>query len=459
MPGRGAHSGAPLPEGSRFHQTHQIAHPVAAASAIAVGAVVFLAVGLVVGTLRGPDLLREYVPSLAGELGMTEEAQAEVERLDDGYGGELARRVAAVSSDLARSAVSAPSLDEATAGALQGLVSSSDPGARYLDAEELAAAEGGVGGATGVAAGGRAVTTETRGSVGVIAIASFETGVSRDVEAAVADFKARGVTSLVLDLRGNAGGSLREAVDTASLFLRGGTVAEVVSGDGSSRRLAADAGRQAAEGPLAVLVSDGTGSVAEAFAAALQEHRRAVVVGQATAGDASVRSLRTLSFGGAVVFATATFLTPDGNDVSGTGVAPDLVVARPASGEAFGEASGDGSGYGSGPETGSESGSASGLASGSADAASPTAKDTALDAAADLLASWAESGGIEGALQAARRLSAAVDDAASGAADLIASMESSAADGQAAPETSADDRADDYTAASVDDRAGASSEG
>ncbi len=340
--------------------------------------------GLVLGTLHGPDLLREYVPSLAEELGMTEGPQVEVERLDDGYDGELARRVAAVSSDLTRSAASAPSLDEATAGALQGLVSASDSGASYLDAEELASTEG--------AAEGGAVSARTQGSVGVIAISSFETGVASEVEEAVADLEARGVTSLVLDLRGNAGGSLREMVDTASLFLRGGTVVEVVSGDGSSRRLAADAGKQVAEGPLAVLVSNETGSVAEAFAAALQEHRRAVVVGQVTAGDASIRSVRTLSFGGAVVFATATFLTPDGNDVSGTGVTPDLVVARSASG--------------------------------TGDVSARPAKDTELDAAVDLLASWVEPDGIEGALQAARRLSEAVNDATSGAADLIASMES-----------------------------------
>ena len=344
--------------------------------------------GLVLGTLHGPDLLREYVPSLAAELGMTEEPQVEVERLDDGYDGELARRVAAVSSDLTRSAASAPSLDEATAGALQGLVSASDSGASYLDAEELAAAEGD---AIGGASGG-AVSERTQGSVGVIAISSFEEGVASEVEEAVADLEARGFTSLVLDLRGNAGGSLREMVDTASLFLRGGTVVEVVSGDGSSRRLAADAGKQVTEGPLAVLVSNETGSVAEAFAAALQEHRRAVVVGQVTAGDASIRSVRTLSFGGAVVFATATFLTPDGNDVSGTGVTPDLVVARSASG--------------------------------TGDVSARPAKDTELDAAVDLLASWVEPDGIEGALQAARRLSEAVNDATSGAADLIASMES-----------------------------------
>ena len=168
--------------------------------AFVAGAVALVCAALVVGTLYGPHVLREYVPSLADDLGILVEPEAELERLDDGYNGELTRRVAAVSAELQRSAYEAPTLDEATAGALQGLVESVDAGALYITPEQL---ESGLyGGDPAELVGAHLYAT-----VGVLAVSRIEPGVAAELAAAIADLEADGATALVLDLRGNPGGS------------------------------------------------------------------------------------------------------------------------------------------------------------------------------------------------------------------------------------------------------------
>ena len=405
------HSGAPEGAGPRIRKPH----PVATASALVAGAVVLVCGGLVAGTLWGPRVLRAWVPTLADDLGVLVEPEAEVERLDDGYGGELARRVAAVSADVVRTALDAPTLDEATAGALQGLVSAADPDGAYLsaaaygrlagedagaaDAEASvdadAAGEGGTDGASdgagagdedaagggsddgtdGAPAGEAAdangpdgadgagaadgdaealdgtdtagasarVTARLAGDVGVLTLSDLGTGAADELAAAVSDLLDQGARGFVLDLRGNPGGSLNEAVAAASLFLDGGTVVQTVDGAGDRSRVFADPDAQLTDAPLAVLVSDGTGSAAEALVAGLQDHARCVTVGQRTAGHGTLQTLKTLSFGGAVAFATASFVTPDGDEVEDVGLAPDVEVAAPAvSDVAAGEGGADG---------------------------------------------------------------------------------------------------------------------
>ena len=296
-------------------------HRFATALALAVGAVVFVGVGAVVGTLWGPQLVRTYLPSVAAEVAAFQGPQPVVEQLDDGYQGELVRRVAAVSAELGRSAYVVPTLEEATAGALQGLLTSSDAYALYLDPASYAAP------ADGESPDGEALVTGSLcEDVGLIAIERLTPGVAEAVARQVEALRNEGARAFVLDLRGNPGGSLNEAVGVASLFLDGGTVAEVIHADGTIDRIAADSAATLASEPLAVLVSSDTGSAAEALAAALQDHRRALLVGTVTAGRGGVQVVKTLSFGGAVAYAVSVFRTPDGYVVDGRGIAPDLVV-------------------------------------------------------------------------------------------------------------------------------------
>lgn len=290
----------------------------ATALACTAGAVALVCAGLALGTLYGPGLVRAWLPSVADELGILVEPEPQVERLEDGFDGELARRVAAVSAELQRSAYHAPDLAEATAGALGGLLAAADPDAEYL-------APG------GGRQAGDTVEARMEGSCGVVAVARFAEGTADDVAAAVGDLLDRGARALVLDLRANPGGSLNEAVATASLFVRGGTAVERLDADGSAQRVAVEGSRWMTDAPLAVLVSGETAGVAEALAACLQDHGRALLVGQTTAGRAGVQTVMTLSFGGAVAFSTASFRTPDGNEVQGVGVRPDVAVSPAAS--------------------------------------------------------------------------------------------------------------------------------
>lgn len=296
-------------------------HRCATALACLVGAVVFACAGIVVGTLMGPQWLRAYLPSVASELNMATTPTTMVEQLEDGYSGELVRRIAAVGNELERSAYEVPTLEEATAGALQGLLSASDPYALYVDAEAY-------GSGKIIASDDETPPVHSRlvDGVGIVVVDALMPGVAEDVAAQMEALRDEGAQGFVLDLRSNPGGSLHEAVMVASLFLEGGTVVEVIHADGSSERIAANPGDTVMAEPLVVLVSSDTGSAAEALAAALQDHHRALLVGSVTAGRGGVQVVKTLSFGGAVVYATSMFRTPDGYVVEGRGIAPDLVL-------------------------------------------------------------------------------------------------------------------------------------
>ena len=298
-------------------------HPVATALALAVGAVALVCAGLAVGTLHGPAALREYVPALADDLGILVEPEPELELLDDGLEGELARRVAAVSAELQRSAYDVPTLEEATAGALGGLVAATDPSAIYIAPEDLE---------TGYYAGDPAELVASRlyGTVGVLTLERVEPGVAQVLAAHIEALVAQGAGAFVLDLRGNPGGSFNEGVAVASLFMEGGTVAEVADAAGRVERVSVNHGACVTQAPLAVLVDGGTGSAAELVAAALHDHARATLVGERTCGNGTVRSVKTLSFGGAVAYATGEFYTPDGNRVDGVGITPHVEVAPTA---------------------------------------------------------------------------------------------------------------------------------
>lgn len=297
-------------------------HRFATALAWVVGAVLLLGVGATAGVLWGSGLLWTYAPGVAEGLGLVQASDSVLEQLEDGYDGELARRVAAVSAELGRTAYRVPSLDDATAATLQGLLASADPHALYLDPEDYArsvdVAENSQGDAL--------VEGSLVDGAGVIVVHQLTPGVADAVADRVESLRGEGASSFVLDLRGNPGGSLHEAVLVASLFMNGGTVAEVINADGTVDRVAADPSAQVATEPLAVLVASDTGSAAEALAGALQDHRRALLVGAVTAGRGGVQVVKTLSFGGAVVYAVSAFRTPDGYVVDGRGIAPDVVL-------------------------------------------------------------------------------------------------------------------------------------
>jgi carboxyl-terminal processing protease len=154
-----------------------------------------------------------------------------------------------------------------------------------------------------------------------IAIDAFTLGTGEQVRAAVA---AAG-HGVLLDLRGNSGGLVEEAVAVASTVLDGGLVA-TYDVHGKQQALYAAAGGDTAK-PLVVLVDGGTMSAAEMLAGALQDRGRAVVVGSRTFGKGSVQMPSTLPDGSVAELTVGHYSLPDGRGVDGHGIEPDVQVS------------------------------------------------------------------------------------------------------------------------------------
>lgn len=170
----------------------------------------------------------------------------------------------------------------------------------------------------------RPVHARLAGSVGVIRISAFSRGAARQTTAAVKQLTRRGARALVLDLRGDPGGLLSEAVGVASLFLRGGS--SVVSLAGAHRPLRIIYARPGGPTtiPLAVLVDGASASASEVVAGALKDHGRATIVGQPTFGKSLIQEIDRLPSGAALKLTVARYLTPAGVDISRGGVQPDV---------------------------------------------------------------------------------------------------------------------------------------
>ena len=170
------------------------------------------------------------------------------------------------------------------------------------------------------------VTIEYYGDqhVGYIRLKQFTQNSASLVEKALRDLEAQGAESYVLDLRDNPGGYLSQAVDVASLFMNSGTVVEIKTVDGQSAKAAS--GKVATAAPLIVLLNKNTAAAAEVVAAALKENQRATLVGVTTLGKGSVQVLHELSFGGAMRYTAAYYLTPEGHAIDQVGVTPTVLV-------------------------------------------------------------------------------------------------------------------------------------
>ncbi|MFF7879227.1 S41 family peptidase [Streptomyces sp. NPDC007896] len=160
------------------------------------------------------------------------------------------------------------------------------------------------------------------GGVTVIKVAAFTKGVGDAVRNAVE--QAPEHAGIVLDLRGNSGGLVTEAVTAASAFLDGGLVA-TYDVNGAQRSLHADPGGDTTR-PLVALVDGGTMSAAELLTGALQDRGRAVVVGSRTFGKGSIQMPSRLPDGSVAELTVGHYRTPAGHAVDGRGITPDLEV-------------------------------------------------------------------------------------------------------------------------------------
>ena len=137
------------------------------------------------------------------------------------------------------------------------------------------------------------------------------------------------VTGFVIDLRNNPGGLLNQAIMVSDAFLEKG---EIVStrgrGSQDSDRVNARPGDLAKGKPIVVLINGGSASASEIVAGALQDHRRAVVIGTRSFGKGSVQTIMPLQGDGAMRLTTARYYTPSGRSIQALGVSPDILVEQ-----------------------------------------------------------------------------------------------------------------------------------
>jgi len=161
-----------------------------------------------------------------------------------------------------------------------------------------------------------------------VRLSSFSNDSAEKLREAFEESRAAGARRFVLDLRNNPGGSLDQAVEIAGYFLKPGSVVYIrEDASGEREEIEVGDGVERTDAPMAVLVNGGTGSSSEILAGALRDNDRAVVIGKKTFGTGTVLKEFVLRDGSAILLGVAEWLTPDGDFIRGTGIAPDVEVS------------------------------------------------------------------------------------------------------------------------------------
>ncbi|KUP92988.1 S41 family peptidase [Tritonibacter horizontis] len=180
-----------------------------------------------------------------------------------------------------------------------------------------------------------AVRARTEGDTVVLRVTTFNEQTTPNLEESLKEQAEElggmdSVNGIVLDLRNNPGGLLNQAISVADSFLESG---EIVSTRGRNpedgERFNASPGDLVGGKPIVVLINGGSASASEIVAGALQDHRRAIVVGTKSFGKGSVQTVMPLRGDGAMRLTTARYYTPSGRSIQALGVSPDIVVEQP----------------------------------------------------------------------------------------------------------------------------------
>jgi len=167
---------------------------------------------------------------------------------------------------------------------------------------------------------------------GYIRISNFQSRTAPQLLEAINDLKEENKASLkglVLDLRNNPGGVLNAAAEVSDLFINKGKLVYTEGRiDNSHYEYNAKPGDILDGAPVVVLINGGSASASEIVAGALQDHRRAIVMGSKSFGKGSVQTIQELRSGGAVKITTARYFTPNGRSIQGAGITPDIVLDK-----------------------------------------------------------------------------------------------------------------------------------
>ncbi|MBA1148949.1 S41 family peptidase [Ectothiorhodospiraceae bacterium WFHF3C12] len=167
---------------------------------------------------------------------------------------------------------------------------------------------------------------------GYVRITNFQSNTGPAARQAIDALKAQSggdLKGLVLDLRNNPGGVLNAAVEVSDAFLADGRIVYTEGRiDRAEMSFSATPDDVISDAPLVVLVNGGSASASEIVAGALQDHKRAVIMGSQTFGKGSVQTILPLQGGAAVKLTTARYFTPDGRSIQAEGIAPDVELQR-----------------------------------------------------------------------------------------------------------------------------------
>ena len=169
------------------------------------------------------------------------------------------------------------------------------------------------------------LASQTMSGVGYIKIPYFEKGTAAQFRTALADARQRGVRKLIVDVRGNAGGSIDEAIAAADELLTSGLITSVEGRKVEAKRWQADRDT-AFDGEIEVLADMSSASGAEVFAGAIRGNNRGKLIGVTTYGKAIVQRFIPLPSGGGVQMTVAHYTTPDLKAIGDAGLKPDVTV-------------------------------------------------------------------------------------------------------------------------------------
>lgn len=163
---------------------------------------------------------------------------------------------------------------------------------------------------------------------GYVRLTQFNESAAKDIKEAMESMAKKGkLKGLVLDLRTNPGGLLEQAVDVSSLFIDEGVIVSTIGRNKNQKEVKhAKPGTARKDFPLAILVNSSTASAAEIVAGALQDHKRAVVMGQPTFGKGSVQTVIELGNDMGLKLTIARYYTPSGRSIQEKGVMPDILL-------------------------------------------------------------------------------------------------------------------------------------
>jgi carboxyl-terminal processing protease len=162
------------------------------------------------------------------------------------------------------------------------------------------------------------------GKVGYIRLTQFSAQASSEMREKIQEYEKQNVSGYILDLRSNPGGLLYSSVDIARMWIPDGAIVSTVDRQGEVERQRANNGALS-DKPLVVLVDGGSASASEILSGALQDNKRATIVGTKTFGKGLVQSVRGLGDGSGLAVTIAKYLTPSGRDINKHGIDPDVV--------------------------------------------------------------------------------------------------------------------------------------